>query len=53
MQPTDPVQASGQHPTLLPTDEGMAPERWELALYCAGFVGAIVASAWWPGVWGA
>lgn len=31
----------------------MTPARWELALYAAACIGSIVASALWPGVWGA
>lgn len=31
----------------------MTPARWELILWAAGFVGSVLASAWWPGVWGA
>jgi hypothetical protein len=40
----DPVQAPGQTPHLPP---------WELALYAATVAISIVASALWPGVWGA
>ena len=31
----------------------MTPPRWELALYAATVAISIVASALWPGVWGA